>query len=203
MSRRQGRAHFLFKVGDRPQGNRRLEHGLSDFFDAPFADAMTAREVRQRGGQTRANAVGANLLGNRGPCDLAATRANARMSLVLSDLGRQRWQFRHLVTHRRRIVLVSFFRQRPVTMHALLGHVSYRILEPLGREQNLQMRWMAELPTGFLPLGFFGGPLGSAAPGRRGGRVEGPGRFGISSGILVVSWRISHCIERQMSGVAF
>jgi hypothetical protein len=87
MGRRQGRAHLLFEVRDRPQRHRRPEQGLADLFHAALTDAMTAGEVRQRGGQARSNAVGANGAGDGGPRHPAAARAGAGLSLVFGYFG--------------------------------------------------------------------------------------------------------------------
>ena len=41
----QSRAHLLFEIGDFAQGDRHLENGFTNFFNAAFADVRTCAEI--------------------------------------------------------------------------------------------------------------------------------------------------------------
>src|SRR5207249_8361850 len=134
--------------------NRCAENGLRDFFDAAFANALTACEVRECRRQTRPNTVGANVGGNRGLRHLAATRTGASLGLIFVDLNRDRRQFNGLKAFRFRIVRRGRAWQRRVTVGAFVGYEMRRVRHTFGRQQLLQMRWMIGLSAAFA-LGLF------------------------------------------------
>jgi hypothetical protein len=107
--------------------------------------------------------VGANGLGDRGPRDLAAARASTGLGLVFGELRSQLGQLGHWVPHERQILRATCLRQRLVAVLTLLGHVRYRALDPLGRQQDLEVR---RVP--WLPARLFAAPLLGRSLGQRG-----------------------------------
>jgi hypothetical protein len=69
MGRRQGGAHFLFEVTDRPQSDRHTQDRLGEFLDAPFAGMQDTAHERQRRRQTRTATMSADFLRNLCPGD--------------------------------------------------------------------------------------------------------------------------------------
>ena len=90
-------AHLFFQVTDAAQRHGHVEDRLGDLLDATAADAMTADQVGQRGGQARTEAVPAEVGGDGGVGDGLAGGAGACVSLVFGDVGRQLGQFGDLM----------------------------------------------------------------------------------------------------------
>ena len=53
----QRRADFLLQIRDGAQRHRRAEDHFGDLLDAPLADALTARQIRQHRRQPRTDTV--------------------------------------------------------------------------------------------------------------------------------------------------
>jgi hypothetical protein len=157
MDRGQGGTGFLFQVGDRPQSDRRIEELVGDFLNAPFADAVTAGEVREGGGQCRADAVGTHLGGNGGVRDLTAARAGSGMSLIFGDDGHDRRKFGDLMPRRRRIERPGLLRQRRSTTAALRGNERDNVRDAFEGQERLEMRRMSGLSARLATGGFLVG----------------------------------------------
>ena len=153
MSGRQGSADFLFEIGHRAQRDRHAEDRLGNFLDAPFADALSAAQIRQCPGQTRAEAVSANRGGDSRLRDFAAASASAGMGLVLGDLRRDLRQLSGLKTLGCGIVRTGLARQVGVTMRTFVGDEMLGARHLLRRQQLFQMGRMIGLAAA-LALGF-------------------------------------------------
>jgi hypothetical protein len=82
VGQRESLAHVLFQSGGRVQSNRDAEDVFGDFYEAAFADKMTASEIGERRRQPRADALSAEFGGNGGRGDFAAGEAGAAVALI-------------------------------------------------------------------------------------------------------------------------
>lgn len=117
----QSGADLAFQIGDGAQRDVGAEQVAGQLFDVAFAQAEVAGQIRQRRRQPRADAVGANLGGERRLVDLAATRTGARVRLKLGDHGHDGRQFDGLKALGRRIGRPGVARQGRLTLRAALG----------------------------------------------------------------------------------
>jgi hypothetical protein len=171
MDQGQSGAGFLFQVRDRSQSDRSVEELVGDFFDAAFADAVAAGEVRESGGERRADAVSTDLGGNRGVRDLAAAGAGSGMSLIFRDDGHHGRQFGDLMPHGRRIERTGLLGQRSSTAAALRGNEGNDVRDAFEGQERLEMRRMSGLSARLAAGGLFVGSgrlriLGSRRLGR-------------------------------------
>src|SRR6266446_2148030 len=80
--------------------DRCVKHRLGNFLNGPLTEPMTTAQIRQRGRQSRLDAVGTNFLGNHCPGHMAALRAGTRLALIFGNEGRQHRQLDGLKTRR-------------------------------------------------------------------------------------------------------
>ncbi len=134
-----------------------------------------AGQISERGGKLRTATVSPNLFGNAGPCHFTAAGTGAGLPLVLRNFSYQRRQFGDLKSRRRRIVRTGIRRQRRSALVAVFRDNGNNACHPLGRQQFLQMRWVARLSARFASGGLLNHRLGriERIDGRRHRRIGG------------------------------
>lgn len=149
----QGRGDLLLYVRHAPQRQRHAEERLGDLFHRPLAVVATAAQIGERGRQIRAEGVGQNLRGDRGPRDVPATRARAGVALVLGDDREDLGQFGHLVPRGLWVARPRLLRQRSLASLAPFRHVGNHTVHPLGRQTKAMVSGMPWLPAGLASCG--------------------------------------------------
>lgn len=149
VGRRESVAHLLFHRRDGAQRQGSVEDVGADFFQAAFADVMTAGQIGQRRGQPWSATVSPQLGGNRGFGDFAAAWAGSTVPLIFGDDRGEFGQLGDLMSARSRIVWAKVAWQRRVTRAASLRQEHEDLMNAFGRKQLFQVRRMPRLSAWF------------------------------------------------------
>src|ERR1022692_1774288 len=152
MGVRQRSTHFLFEVADRAQRDRHFADGLNKLLDTTFAGVQNTAQKTHGRCESGTTNVGANVLRDFRPSDLAAIGTGAAMGLKLRHLHGNLWQFDDLVPVRLGIVRARCHRQVVLTGFTNLGPIMLDwFSETLPRQAHAQISNVSRLAPGLAP----------------------------------------------------